>query len=186
LCLLFVNMCLMGYAITWHSGAVVLTNGTVLAGDCSVEEARGIVLRRNDDGTASVYPAYKITSVWYYDKTLDINRRFLSFPVLGSARRHELIELVSGGEIPIFRKAKSFIDRNTNADRDAYEYFFRFENEFISIRHFANRIYPVVKHTVSGVVKVERLNIHKDADAVKIILNYNELRKSDLLAANGL
>src|SRR5690242_5084147 len=62
--------------IQWSEGSLVLNNKQVLCGKIAVELKYDMVLFKSDD-KVDVYPAHSVQSVFYYDATANVNRKFI-------------------------------------------------------------------------------------------------------------
>jgi hypothetical protein len=167
-------------APAWFQGSIVLSNEKVLVGEISVEEKYDVVLLRNQDRIV-VYPAHKVQSVWLYDASSDMNRKFISIKNSSTAfHAYQLYEVVILGEITLLRKEISDVAA-TEEEHDAlgYRYLVQYKGELSSLKKFRTAIYPKIKD-MPGVemhtyIKMNKLNPNNESNVVRIIQHYNQM-----------
>jgi hypothetical protein len=164
----------------WLQGSLVLGTREVLTGEVAVEARHNVVLFRQS-GHVDVYPAHKISAVYYYDPTANVNRKFISIP---SASGHfpvfHLYEVVLAGPVDLLRQERQAATAGSvNHEAHGFEYVVRFHDHFIALRKFRSRIYPRLMRDkpehIAQFVKANGLNPNEPAAAIQIIQYYNRL-----------
>ena len=181
-CILLASSPLHSQSLKWYEGAVVLTSDNVLTGKISVDPLHSIVLLQEQGADhKTVYPAHKIRSLYYYDETENINRRFLVMKeqeVLWN--NYQLFEIVLFGEVTVLRR------QNTKGTRPSdaldFSYYVDYNNEIVALQKFRRRIYP---HLIADDARLEdfisqnNLKSDTDANSIRIIEYYNQLIAAD-------
>lgn len=134
-----------------------------------------------------VYTADKIQSIFFYDATENINRKFISLTQkTNSFTASHLYEIVAFGEVKILRRILfPFADQNDN--KNSYHYFVYTENELIPINKFRTKVYPYLinlSESLSAFIHANRLNPNLRADIIKIVEYYNKESRSKSLVAS--
>jgi hypothetical protein len=167
-------------ASSWVQGSIVLNDEQVLVGEISVEEKYDVVLFRNQDKIV-VYPAHKVQSVWLYDASSNMNRKFVSIKNSSTTfHAYQLYEVVILGEITLLRKEISDVAA-TKEEHDAfgYKYLVQYKGELSALKKFRTAIYPKIRD-VAGVemhayIKMNKLNPNNGSNVVRIIQYYNQM-----------
>ena len=107
-CLLLVNsLTTKAQSLKWYDGSVVLATGDVIIGKMVVEPSLNALLVQQSS-VRTVYPAHKIKSLYFYDDSSDINRRFISLRDKSMLYNHcQLFEIVVLGEVSVLRKQET-------------------------------------------------------------------------------
>lgn len=181
LCLLLINFRLFSQQPAWHEGSVVLKTNDVLAGKISIEPLYHLILFETDD-IRTVYPAHRLQAVYFYDKSSNINRRFVSLGDRDPVRQeYRLYEVVLQGEVTLLRKQK--IKARYPSDALDFDYFILYEDEIVSLRKFNRRVYPSLQthvgRNLEEYVVANHLRTTNDVNAIRIIEFYNRLMKAD-------
>jgi hypothetical protein len=185
-CLLLLNAAFVfAGEMVWHEGSVVLKTKEVLVGEISVEPTYDLILYRIDD-KVEVFPAHKILSLYFYDESANINRKFISIKQEGIFNRHQLYETVVCGEVSIYRKQKAWT-RNFPSDADGFNYFVSYRDQVIDIHKFRDRVYPYLLESAGSLLSVfmdeNNLNPNLSANTITIVHFYNNLKKEDQILA---
>jgi hypothetical protein len=167
--------------IQWSEGSLVLNNKQVLCGKIAVELKYDMVLFKSDD-KVDVYPAHSVQSVFYYDATANVNRKFI---VLASGKypmkKPYLYEVVLFGNVQIVRHLKD-VSIAPYADADDFSYFIRTEDCLTPLEKFRKRLYDDMLHEggleLSVFVTEQHLDPNVSAHAIMIVEEYNRLMKS--------
>jgi hypothetical protein len=185
-CLLLFNFQhLQSQSLKWYEGSIVLASNKVRTGKISIEPLLDVILLQEGE-LRTVYPAYKILSLYFYDEVANINRRFISMKDHDDIRtRYQFFELVLLGEVSVLRRQKT---RSFSAS-DAFDftYHVKYKNEFVPLRKFTRKIYPKLttrsdKRLVDFISK-NGLKANNDANSIRIIEFYNRLSRSDEVIA---
>lgn len=175
-------------SLEWSEGSIVLSDDQVRPGEIVVQATVDIILFRSG-GDVTVYPAHKISSVHVYDAAENINRRFVSVPVLqGHVTTFRLYEVVLHGKMSVVRRQKDLTLRKTNDPRD-FAYFIYSEKQLRPLRRFIKEIYPFLTEadqmTIASHMKSAGLNPFQASDIIRIIDFYNRLCAERLHLARG-
>lgn len=170
--------------IAWHQGSVVLNDKSVLRGEVAVEGAYDLVLFRDTSGLM-VYPAHKISALYYHDIAENINRKFVSVPETNGSKKYSLYETVFYSEILVVRKIV-----NANADPSdhsaSYRYFVVHQNELVPFRAFKAKVFDRLKALVPSFgneVQEQKLDPTSAEDIIPILRLY--LKHQNIYAANA-
>jgi hypothetical protein len=177
ICLLFVNiMVVSAKDIAWSYGSIVLRTGEIVSGIISLDQHHQIVLNLKSNKMTDVIPAHRISMVYFYDETNDINRRFVSLAEDPSSRQWNFYEIVLNGDVKVYRKKKLANTFSNNPDLDNYDYYVLQDKCLVLLKMFRTKIYPGLASSLPGLknyIKDQKLHINRDADAVAIIKYYN-------------
>jgi hypothetical protein len=169
----------------WHNGVIVLRSDEILSGELAMHPAHDIVLFRQGEAV-SVYPAHKIKSVYYYDATADINRKFITLQQSSAAFPvHQLFEIVLLGEISVIRRVVSSTADPAD-DANGYRYYLQSGNDLIALHKFQTKLYPRLLQesgTLSGYIGENNLNPGLPADVIRIVAYYNRTRDANPVTA---
>jgi hypothetical protein len=184
-CLLFVNsLSANAQSLKWHEGSVVLTSGDVIVGKMVVDPFLDVVLFQEND-RRTVYPAHKVRSLYYYDDSYDINRRFISlreenFPY----NHHQLFEVVVCGEVNVLRKQKTrFLNSSDALD---FTYYVSYRDDVVLLRKFGKKIYPQLKSSMEKLddfVSANHLREYDSSNSITIIEYYNRQLLTETITA---
>jgi hypothetical protein len=171
----------------WLKGSLVLHTREVLTGEVSIEARHDVVLLRQH-GHVDVYPAHKISAVYYYDTTVNINRKFVSLASTSSYRPvFRLYEVVLAGEVNLLRHERLAAPNFNHHEIQGFQYLIRFQDDVIALRKFRNRIYPKLLRaqpaSIAQFVKANHLNPSEPAAAIRIIQYYNTLSADHVTVA---
>jgi hypothetical protein len=176
-------------AAQWSEGSVVLANDSVIVGELEVRSLDDVVLFRNGS-KVDVYPSHKVRSVLFFDASDNIVHRFVSIQTSSVAfSRYLFYEVVVNGEVSVLRR-RNFRLKSSEIEDHAtgYHYLIRFKNEFTSLHNFGAKVYPKLKrisiNEFALSVKKNKLNPHKQANAIRIIQLYNEQASAEHLSMN--
>jgi hypothetical protein len=182
--LLLVNIC-RSESLVWHTGVVVLRSTEILRGELAMHPAQDIVLFRQGE-QVSVYPAHKIQSVYYYDVSADINRKFIVIQQSSAAFSvHHLFEVVLLGEINVIRRVVSSTADLTD-DAKGYHYYLQSGSDLIVLHKFQSKLYPRLLResgTLSDYIGENNLNPNLPADVIRIVAYYNRTRNANQVTA---
>jgi len=164
---------------SWLQGSLVLHTREVLTGDVSIEARHDVVLLRQN-GHVDVYPAHRISAVYFYDPAANVNRKFVSLASTPSHRPvYRLYEIVVAGEINLLRHERLAAGHSANHEIQGFQYVVHFQNDIIALNKFRNRIYPRLvraqPENLATFVKDNHLNPNEPAAAIRIIQYYNTL-----------
>ena len=118
LLVLVASISLRANDVVWHKGSVVLASREVVVGELA-RQGLDFLLFRNQSGSITSYPAYKVASFRYYDEKENINRAFIAvagFSALGKTYRY--YERVVYGKISVLRIQKTFNQLIDESDAD--------------------------------------------------------------------
>jgi len=177
--LVLLSLAARAYTPQWLQGSLVLHTQEVLTGELSIEARHDMVLFRRHDHV-EVYPAHKISAVYYYDTAVNINRKFVSLASTSGYRLvFRLYEVVLSGEVNLLRHERLAAVRSTNHEVQGFQYVVRFRDAIITLRKFRSRIYPELLRThsdgITRFVKDNHLNPSEPAAAIRIMQYYNTL-----------
>jgi len=181
-CLLLLNsQYLKSQSLNWYEGSVVLVSNKVLTGKISIEPIHDIILLQEGD-LRTVYPAHKIQSLYFYDGTANINRRFISVKMEDERQAHcALFEIVLQGEVMLLRRQK--IKAFSLSDALDFTYHVKLKKELVPLSKFNRKIYPQLVSLndtrLEDFVSKNRLGAINDVNSIRIIEFYNSLIRSD-------
>jgi hypothetical protein len=188
-CLLLFNLLsFTTYSQQWFEGSLVLSNSEVHIGRISFECDHDLVLFEKND-SRMIFPAHKIKSVYFYDSTTNINRRYVSLKVAdGAGSRYYFYEIVLAGEIDVLRRKKSSAF-SKHIDPLDYNYFIYYNETLTPLQKFKRKIFPHLQSTsdrrLAEFITARRLNIHLPENAIQIIEYYNSVaNNSETIARN--
>ena len=185
-CLLLLNFQhLQSQSLKWYEGSVVLASAKVLTGQISIEPMHDIILLQEGD-LRTVYPAHKIQSLYFYDGSANINRRFISVKDPDIIKTgYQFFEVVLQGEVSVLRrqKAKAF----SLSDASDFAYYVKYKNEFVPLQQFTRTIYPLLvtlpDTRLKDFISENGLKANNKANSIRIIEYYNRLIRSDDIIA---
>jgi hypothetical protein len=158
----------------WHEGVLVLSNHEILRGKLSVECHHDLVLFRA--ASVQVYPAHRLTRVYFYDSGNNINRKFLTLAYPGV--RSQLFEVVVQGTVSIVRRPNLYGAVHIE-DHNAYHYYIIDEQEHIiplsEFRHLYSRLCKKSEGMLKLLVQAQRLNLTTRSGIISAILAYNSI-----------
>ena len=170
--------------IHWHTGSLVLVDGSVRVGEVSVVGEFDLVLFHDGD-LVTPYPAHKIRSLCFYDQQADINRKYISVIDNGeSISFNWLFEIVVQGEVSVWRRQKKF---SSGADDGLdYNYYVCWNRAIYPLIKFRRVIFPgLIKNSppqLQEFMAQYKLNCNRDSDAIRIIDFYNHQTRSEAVA----
>jgi hypothetical protein len=149
-----------------------------------IDPSLDVVLVQHD-ATRTVYPSHKISSLYYYDASADINRRFVSLKEQSTLYNHyRLFEIVVQGEVSVLRKQKTRSDHPS--DELDYIYYVSYKDELVLLSKFGKKIYPELKSSMSKLnefVESNNLRDYDDANSIRIIDYYNRQLRAESFTA---
>jgi hypothetical protein len=183
------TVCKLSYAtrsLIWNEGSIVLSNKTVLTGDISIEAHHDLVLLRTD-GKVNVYPAHRISSLYYFDAAANINRKFVTLAdASDGVQFFHLYEIVLKGEVDVLRRLKP-LTVELYADANDFDYFIRRDEKLLRLEKFRRKIYPdLLKRSgisLSIYVRENKLDPNDAASAIQIVGYFNRLQKEGAVMA---
>lgn len=165
--------CALGQSDEWYSGAVVTSDGSVLAGEIFYHPGHDLLIVKRKDNR-QVLLANSVKSFRFYDPTDNINRKFLSID-------NKLYEVVVAGEIPVLRKAKGIL-KDHPSDSDGYHYYFFYNSSVEKLSKFRAVLYPAIRFQLAEKEKEFNLDPNLPADAIRYIQLFNNTFKNRLIA----
>ena len=184
-CLLLVNSIdVNAQYLKWYDGSVVLTSGHVIVGKMVIDPFLDVVLFEEND-KRTVYPAHKVRSLYYYDGSADINRRFISLKESSALHNHyQLFEIVVQGEVSVLRKQKT---RSFNpSDALDFTYYVSYLDDVVLLRKFGKKIYPQLKLSMEKLddfVSANHLREYDSSNSITIIEFYNRQLRDEMITA---
>lgn len=171
----------------WDDGVVVLKSETVLNGRVSFDVRHDVILFEDSSNhKRSVYPAYQVSSLYYYDDRENINRRFISIRDNNAPHPYRsFFEIVLQGEVAVLRKQHLKAFRST--DPMDYDYCTWFNEELVPINRFRRQVFPHLH--ASAIARLDNFMLenglvaNNEINAIRIIDYYNGLFKSVELMA---
>lgn len=168
-----------------YPGSVVLYKQDVVLGRISVFPEHDLVVLKSNTGTM-VLPAHKIESVYYYDSTTNLNRRYISWVDQESSyTHHKLFEVVIMGKIPVVRRPMPGSRKSDKAE--SFNYFLFYQGAIIELQKFKKLVYAeliIKSKELEAFVKKERLDPAQSGNALRIIKQYNLQDHYEALAMN--
>ena len=166
-------------SVQWLPGSLVLHTSQVLTGEVSIEARHDVVLFRHN-GHVDVYAAHKVSAVYYYDPTANVNRKFVSLTSTSGYRPvYRLYEVVLAGEVNLLRHERLTAAQSSHHEIHGFQYVVRFQDTVMALRKFRSRIYPRLvrsqPESITAFVKDHHLNPSEPAAAIRIIQYYNAL-----------
>ena len=184
-CLLLVNSIkLNAQSLKWYNGSVVLTSDKVIIGKMVIDPLLDVVLFE-DNNKRTVYPAYKVRSLYFYDDSNDINRRFIALKEkILPYNDHKLFEIVVHGEVNVLRKQKT---RFANpSDALDFIYYVSYRDDVVLLRKFGKKIYPQLKSSMEKLddyVSANHLREYDSSNSITIIEFYNRQLRDEMITA---
>ena len=143
--------------LKWNEGSIVLASGTVLTGKISMAPGQNLILfgkaetspgaslnraEQFHNGTTGVeaLPAYRVSSVFFYDEEANINRRYVAVGDQKVFPGTQLYETVLQGKVDVLRRPRSLSANATDA-KD-YDYYCRDNDTLVPLWRFYRDIYP--------------------------------------------
>ena len=185
LCLLLVNsFSANAQSLKWYDGSVVLASGDVIVGRMVVDPFLDVVLFQEND-KRTVYPAHKVRSLYYYDDSYDINRRFIALKEKTLPHNHyQLFEIVVRGEVNVLRKQQTrFLNPSDALD---FTYYVSYRDDVVLLRKFGKKIYPQLKSSMEKLddyVSANHLREYDSSNSIKIIEFYNRQLRDEMITA---
>ena len=184
-CLLLVNSIdVNAQSLKWNDGSAVLTSGYVIVGKLVIDPSLDIVLFE-EDGKRTVYPAHKVRSLYYYDDSADINRRFISLKDNSALHnRYQLFEIVVQGEVSVLRKQKTRFSKPSDALD--FTYYVNYLDDVVLLRKFGKKIYPQLKSAMEKLddfVSANHLREYDSSNSITIIEFYNRQLRDEMITA---
>ena len=182
-CLLLLNFQnLNAQTLEWFEGSLVLSNGDVLIGKTSNTPEHDLILFQQGE-SRMVYPAHRIQSLYFYDKSSNINRRYISLTKFHSGRpSYQLYEVIMKGEVTVVRRKKENAF-SVHTDALDFNYFILYNNELTPLRKFNKKIFPQLlissDNRLEEFISINRLTAHHAANTLRIIEFYNGLIKTE-------
>jgi hypothetical protein len=173
---------------SWYEGSLVLATNEVKQGKISIQPAYDLVLFKSKD-EFMVYPAHRISSIFYYDQKANINRKFISLEQhhAFAPKRYQLFEIVLMGDVRVLRRIVSAA-ADPKDEAKAYQYYLQHKEILLELHMFRNKLYPKLVSSssiLSNFIETNRLNPSDAADIIRIVEFYNKNRNSmDVLASN--
>jgi hypothetical protein len=159
----------------------VLESDIVLTGRISIEPVHDLILV--DDGVRRmVYPAHTIKALYFYDESLNINRKFISIKDKDVIRhQHQLFEIVLQGEVTVLRRQKA--RSSYPSDGLDFSYFVRYGADMVLLRQFNRKVYPALlskaRARLEAFIAANHLGAANDVNSIRIIEFYNQLVLSE-------
>jgi hypothetical protein len=175
-------------SLSWYEGSLVLATSEVKQGKISIQPAYDLILFKSDD-EFMVYPAHRVSSIFYYDQKANINRKFISLEQhhAFASKSYRLFEIVLMGDVRVLRRIVSAM-ADFKDDARAYQYYLQHEEILLELHKFRSKLYPklVSKSSIlSNFIETNRLNPSDAADIIRIVEFYNKARNSmDVVASN--
>ena len=184
-CLLLVNsLCTKAQSLRWYDGSAVLTSGVVISGKMFIEPSLDVLLIQQND-IRTVYPAHKIKSVYYYDDSSDINRRFISLRDKSMLyNHHQLFEIVVHGEVSVLRRQKTRSMKPSDALD--FTYYVSYRDDVMLLKKFGRKVYPQLKLSMEELedfVAANHLRVYDNSNSIRIIEYFNRQTRADLITA---
>jgi len=184
-CLLLVNtLTTKAQSLKWYDGSVVLTTGDVIIGKMVVEPSLNVLLVQQSS-IRTVYPAHKIKSLYYYDDSSDINRRFISLRDKSTFyNHHQLFEIVVQGEVSVLRNQQT--KSLKPSDVLDFTYYVSYRDDVMLLKKFGKKVYPQLKssmETLDDFVSSNHLREYDSSNSITIIEYYNRQLRADLMTA---
>jgi hypothetical protein len=142
-----------------------------------------LLIQQNDIRT--VYPAHKIKSVYYYDDSSDINRRFISLRDKSMLyNHHQLFEIVVHGEVSVLRRQKARSMKPSDALD--FTYYVSYRDDVMLLKKFGRKVYPQLKLSMEELedfVAANHLRVYDNSNSIRIIEYFNRQTRADLITA---
>lgn len=160
----------------WNWGSLVLQDRSVLQGELVVQQGFDIVLFRGATGVL-VYPAHRVSAVYYHDTRQKVNRKFRSLSDGTTHKRHALFEIVYYGDVLVLRRIVSAAaDPEDHAN--SYHYFVKYDDKLVSFKNFGSMVFGDLAQkcpSLSELVKEMRLSPNSREDIIAIVRLYTKL-----------
>lgn len=183
-CLLLVTFQnLFAQEVRWFKGSLVLSDSKILIGEIAMEPDHDLILYQHD-GSRMVYPAHRIQSLYFFDKSANVNRRYVSLLQFEDDihTRYKLYEVVISGKVSVLRRKKSNA-LSIYADQLDFNYFIKFNGVLTPLRKFNRKFFnQLLSHAdkrLEDFIETNRLTANNDINTMQIIEFYNSLIKSD-------
>lgn len=178
-CLLLLNTTLLwSTSLQWYDGVIVLQNHQVLVGKLRVEQLCDVVLFHHPDSLqVTVFPAFRINAVNYFDALNNINRRFISWQQQNTVKATQLYEVVVTGKVWVLRRLNTY--HSTPPHDDEYTYYSKTKDELVELKKFGAAVYTQLDNLsgrqLSVYARSRRFDPYLPADAIQIIQYFNSL-----------
>jgi len=184
-CLLLFNFYgAQSQSLKWHDGSVVLASNHVVRGKISIEPFLDVILVE-DNHRRTVYPAHKVSSLYFYDEAANINRRFVSILERNSHHtNYQFFEVVVYGEVNVLRRQK--VKTLRPSDALDFMYYTQYNDDVVPLRKFGKKVCPRLKATsdsrLDDFIADNKLQAHTDPNSIRIVEYYNHLRLGEAAA----
>jgi hypothetical protein len=161
--------------IVWHRGSLVLANREVRTGRLALHAEYDLVLMKNGSQVI-VYPAHKLSALYFYDSAANINRKFQVIQAGEHISQKRLFEIVVSGKAKILRHARANTARSEDHVAD-YHYFVSTDEELMPISKFRENLFEKfvsLKPELAQFVNVKKLNPNNTKDVFEIVMFYNQ------------
>ena len=193
-----IGPCVSAQDLKWNEGSIVLASGMVLTGQISMAPGQNLILFRkaetsrgaslnereqfhNGPTAAEALPAYRLTSVFFYDEEANINRRYVAVGDRKVFPGTQLYETVIQGKLDVLRRPRSF--SVTATDAKDYDYYCRDNDTLVPLWKFYSDIYPSLEDAsrqhLAAFIKANNLQKGNDGNLIRIIGYYNKLIRSE-------
>lgn len=163
-------------AIRWSKGSVVEKDGQVKIGDISFQSIDLILFKA--DNQIMVYTPYHIKAFFYYDESINVNRKFNSLKLEGN-QSPLFYEYVVWGKAQMMRLVKNRnLIKGKLRDTYDYEYLISWNNGYTRLKDFRHEVYPALlaeSPVLEELVHDQKLNPSSIVDVVNILKLYNRV-----------
>ncbi len=207
----FVSICIFSVSLAgsgsqWYDGAIVLNDGTELAGAISYSDD---VVQVHSSNTIKAFSTLQVRHFTFFDSEMQERRNFVPIDrfVTGKSIKPSFYEMVCQGPITLLRKEtvsyelanEPYKERDLAHDtrslqrfqhdvhiqkRD-FDYFFLYEGGLNPLRNFKKDIRPILTThapAVNRFIETNSLNTKAIKDQEKIITFYNQLQQGKDMA----
>lgn len=155
----------------WSDGVVVLKDSHILTGKFSISHD---VLLNQDKDQVAVFPSHKVSSIRFYDASLNINRHFVSLSSQSNFfRTSYFYEVVVWGNTSVVRRKHQLVNyQSKNDEAENFDYFILLNKELVPMKKFRSKVYPKLlagSSYLSDRVAAQNLNPNLAGDAIRIV-----------------
>lgn len=188
----------------WDRGELILSDGTVLAGELAYNWKAEIVCYKQGD-VVKAYSAQQVNSFKYFDRQQNSLRKFvtLHLPVKPTQHRPSLVEEYVSGPLMVYRRLRQpreilrlsrLIAYQTEADLikdiDNFEYFVADGRAFINLVDFNRSLWPQMREnyrsTLQEYIARRSLDLNSTVARLMLINQYNYLTADDMPSAGSV
>lgn len=164
-------------------------------GEISLQPGQDLILFRQNNGgdqhnapvrslellsQTAVIPAHSLSAVFFFDRELDVNRRYIAIGESKVFPGVQLYEVVLSGRIDVLRRPRNaHVTSKSPLEAEDFDYYSRAYGIVRPLWKFQREIYPDIdqasRQKLHAFTKANNLQTASEANLITIISYYNEL-----------